>query len=294
MYSSSKASIFKDNMVSDSFPTTVGVKQGDVLSTLPFNTYIDDLPDALKKATNEVGLSLFNSPINSLLYADNLVLLGLNREELQTKLDKLNQYCLNWGLKVNIKKTKIMIFNKAGATIKKHKFNFQGNILDSVNQYTYLGFVFIPSGKMHTGIEHLINKAKKAWFSIQKSLMKSKEKTVHTYTKLIDSVIKPVLLYACEVWGDLPSKKLYENKVERFHLSMCKQVLGINKRANNVSTLSELGRYPLYKDIETQIFKYFQRFIHIEKDRFSYKAFQEQCSLDIMNKTGWVVSIKKS
>ena len=124
--------------------------------------------------------------------------------------------------------------------------------------------------------------------------MKSKEKTVHTYTKLIDSLIKPVLLYACEVWGDLPSKKLYENKVERFHLSMCKQVLGINKRGNNVSTLSELGRYPLYIDIETQIFKYFQRFIHIEKDRFSYKAFQEQCSLDIMNKTGWVASIKKS
>jgi len=107
------------------------------------------------------------------------------------KLDKLKQYCLKWKLNINLKKTKIMIFNKGGATIRKFKFYFQNSTIESVSQYTYLGFVFIPSGKMHVGVENLINKAKKVWFSIQKYLFKSKEKRYRTYLKLIDTLVKP-------------------------------------------------------------------------------------------------------
>ena len=54
-----------------------------------------------------------------------------------------------------------MIFNKQGATIRKFKFCFQGQEIEIVKQYTYLGFTFIPSGKKHQGIENLINTAKK-------------------------------------------------------------------------------------------------------------------------------------
>jgi len=145
---------------------------------------------------------------------------------------------------------------------------------------------------MHTGVQNLVNKAKKAWFSIQKSLINSKEKTVKTYIKLIDSLVKPIMLYACETWGDITTKKLLESKVEKFHLSMCKQILGVKKRSNNVSTLSEFARFPLYVDIETQVFKFFQRFIYVQKNKILYKAFQEQISSDLGENTGWLTSIK--
>jgi len=78
------------------------------------------------------------------------------------------------GSKGQYKKNKVMIFNKAGATIKKHKLKFQGNFLESASVYTYLGFVFVTSGKPYAGIENLVNKTRKAWFSIQISLLKSK------------------------------------------------------------------------------------------------------------------------
>ena len=43
----------------------------------------------------------------------------------------------------------------------------------------------------------------------------------------MDSTIKPILLYACECLGDALTKNdLLCNKVEKFHLSMCKQILG--------------------------------------------------------------------
>ena len=229
---------------------------------------------------------------STLYFLQTIVILALTKEGLKEKINKMEQFCQKWGLEVNISKTKIMIFNKPGATIKKYKFFFKSKEIESVKQYTYLGFTFVPSGKMNEGIENLLNKGKKAWFAIQRSLQKSKAKTVKTYLKLIDTLIKPIILYACEAWGDIRTKKLFENKTEKFHLSMCKQVLGVNKRSNNVNTLAELGRYPLFINIESQIFKYFQRFVYVDKNRFLYKAFQHELTEDFGEQGSWVTFIK--
>ena len=44
------------------------------------------------------------------------------------------------------KKTKIVIFNRQGSLIKKHKFYFKSNHLEAVKEYKYLGFTFSCSG----------------------------------------------------------------------------------------------------------------------------------------------------
>jgi len=73
---------------------------------------------------------------------------------------------------------------------------------------------------------------------------------------------------------------------------MCKQILGVNKRASNVNTLAELGRYPLKINIECQIFKFFQRFIFVDKKRFLYKAFQEEMKEDFGDNYTWTTFVK--
>ena len=56
----------------------------------------------------------------------------------------------------------VMIFNKQGSTVKKHKFYFQGKEIDIVKQFGYLGFTFLPSDKKHKDTENLLEKASKA------------------------------------------------------------------------------------------------------------------------------------
>ena len=119
-----------------------------------------------------------------------------------------------------------MIFNKQGATIRKFKFYFQGQEIEIVKQYTYLGFTFIPSGKKHQEIENLINKAKKSWFILQRFLYKSEGKTVNTCLNLIDTTIKRIVLHAFESLRD-PKYQHNLSKIEKFHLSLCKQILGV-------------------------------------------------------------------
>ena len=147
-----------------------------------------------------------------------------------------------------------MIFYKQGATIDKFHFYFQGQEMEIVKQYTQLGFTFIPSGEKHQGIENLINKVKNSWLRLQRFLQKSEEISVNTYLNLIDTTIKRATAF--KSWWD--SKDQHNrSKIEKFHLSLCKQILGVKNNSSSSKVLGELGRFPLRTSIETQLFKSF-------------------------------------
>ena len=61
--------------------------------------------------------------ISCLLYADDLVITSEDEHGLQTALNHLKTYCVKWNLEINTKKTKIMIFNKAGRTLNRRIFS---------------------------------------------------------------------------------------------------------------------------------------------------------------------------
>ena len=105
------------------------------------------------------------------MYADDIVLLSKSAKGLQTLLCRLEDFCNKWNLKVNINKTKIIIFNKAGRVLKGYNFTYGNILLEHVNEYKYLGIYFRSSGIFTQGIKYLCNKALKAIFCIKKALI---------------------------------------------------------------------------------------------------------------------------
>ena len=77
-------------------------------------------------------------------------------------------------------------------------------------------------GKKHVDIDNLINKGRKAKFSVLKMQQKSKEKTAGTYLKLFDSIVKSIILYACGCWGNPLKNDTFANKIEKFYLELLK------------------------------------------------------------------------
>ena len=92
--------------------------------------------------------------------------------------------------------------------------------------------------------------------------------TINTRLKLFDSVIKPVMLYGCEIWGSYIFK--YKNNVDSLHnmlidvntlmeklqSKVLKSILQVHKQANNFA-VSELGRYPLLINVISRLVKYY-------------------------------------
>ena len=74
-----------------------------------------------------------------LFWADDLVLIFKTKEELQELLNILNKYSADWKMKVNIEKTKVVIFNKQGWALKGEKLYYRNNCLENVKYFKYLG-----------------------------------------------------------------------------------------------------------------------------------------------------------
>ena len=85
--------------------------QGECLSPFIFTMYANDFEAEL--AVNGIeGINIGMLNVNILLYADDIILLSKTPETPQKALSVLEEYCMEWKLKVNTDKTKSVIFRK--------------------------------------------------------------------------------------------------------------------------------------------------------------------------------------
>lgn len=135
-----------NDRLTDPFTPEVWGRQGDVLSSNIFKIFLNDFSNILEKIERDDSVNLSGKKITSLLlYADDLVLISNNAEGLQHRLEILHQYCKDWCLKVNIKKTKVVIFNKTIRLITEN-FKLGSEVIECVNRYKYLGIMLSASG----------------------------------------------------------------------------------------------------------------------------------------------------
>jgi len=101
--------------------------------------------------------------------------------------------------------------------------------------------------------------------------------TITIKNKLFNALVKPVSLYACEIWGPelLAYKTPFDKSTtEQVHIKVCKQSLNVPWYTENIACRAELGRYPLSIDIKASIFSYGQRLKHSTNNVLLREAFQ--------------------
>ena len=230
MYENAKSHVSINNNLSEAFPCQVGVRQGENLSPLLFAMYLNDFESFLSErydGLTKVSSSILNElniyfKIFCLLYADDTLVLAESATELQKALDGLHEYCNMWSLKVNIDKTKIVIFSR-GKIRKYRSFKFGDNTIDVVDDYVYLGTTFNYNGKFNKAKSKQVLQARKANYSLL-SKVRRLDLATDVFTELFERLVIPILLYGSEVWGYECSKQLQVmyNKVMRSFLKVHK------------------------------------------------------------------------
>ena len=118
MYTHDMACICMGDNLTESFSIDQGVKQGCILSPLLFNIFISDLSKSLDEGNSDPVLIDEIKKLNSLIWADDLLLLSESENGLRTMLKNLEKYTNANLIQVNPDKTKRMIFNKSGRLIR--------------------------------------------------------------------------------------------------------------------------------------------------------------------------------
>ncbi len=199
MYKGTNYSIKTDRGLTEVFESKSGVLQGCTLSPTLSNLFQNDLHEIFYGDTD--GLQLDNdTTINSISWADDLLLFSSSHKGLQTCLDRLNQYCRKWGLSINTSKTKAMLFRKGLSILEGQQLSIGGVEIEWVNNYKYLGCIVSSDGKLHKAMADRLEKATKAVYSIRNAISHYENISTTLANTLFDKQISPILLYGSAMW----------------------------------------------------------------------------------------------
>ena len=145
----------------------------------------------LDEATAGIKIAGRNS--NNLRYADDTTLMAESEEELKSLLMKVKEESEKIGLKLNIQKTKIIVFGPITS------WQTDGETMETVTVVIFLGSKITADCDCSHEIKRCLLLGRNAMTNPD-SIQKSRYITLPTNVCLLKAMVFPVVMYGCESW----------------------------------------------------------------------------------------------
>ena len=182
----------------------MGLPQGAVLSPLLYALYINGFAEELRE--QQLGVDVYGRRVGILLYADDIVLIAENADQLQLMLDRATHYASRWQFRFNTKpgKSDVVIVPQQRKT---RDFRLGDGLLHVSQEYKYLG---VEMGKVGRGcwnsfIHRARKKALDAMCALVQSVSGKHPLQLATSVHLFNTLVRPVYEYAAAIWGPMCS-----------------------------------------------------------------------------------------
>ena len=156
----------------------------------------------------QAGIKISRRNINNLMYADDITLMTEIKEELKSLLMKGKAESEKVGLKLNIRKTKIM----ASGPITS--WEIDGETVETVSDFIFLGSKITADGDCNHEIKRHLVLGRKVMTNLD-SVLKSRDITLPIKVCLVKAMVFPVVIYGCESWT---IKKAEHRRIDTFEL----------------------------------------------------------------------------
>jgi len=270
-----------DNITTEWFDVNRGLRQGCLLSPLLFNLFINDLITSINELA--VGVDVDGQCISIFAYADDVVLLADNENDLNLLLECLSTWCVNNKMNVNPKKSKVVHFRCYSVDRTDCTFKCGNVNMEIVRSYTYLGLLLTERLDYVRMGTVAANSASRAL-----GLLISKYKVLggmqyNTFTKLYDAMVWSILDYGAVIWGsyNVPAVNAVQNRAMRFFM-------GLNKFAPNNAVIGDMAWTPTVVRQWKSVTRFYKHLCVCDNNRIVYKVFSwtHRCAED--KKKNWV------
>ncbi len=179
-----------------------------------------------------------------------------------------------------------MVFNFANPC---QKFMFEGDVIECVLTFKYLGIMFKTTLNLDNVVEHFATANKRSLFTLNCCYAKLRIMDVKLCYDFFNTLVHSTSSYACEVWVDSKKIKVIEVVYWRFF----KSLLGVWKTTNTSIVLAKFGKFPFEHFAWGQTLLYYNRVSTIIKDHILRKAWETQLAMLTTRKKCWAKSVKK-
>ena len=218
LYDQATSAVYHNGAIGDWFRTTVGVRQGCLLSPTLFNIFLERImADVLEKHTGTVSIGGRN--ITNLRFADDI---AGDEQELKRFVEGLDKASEAFGMEINADKTKLMTNDSKGIT---SIIKVKDQALSTVTRFKYLGAVISDEGSK----PEVLSKIAQATAALAKlkPIWRDSHITISSKIRLMRSLVTSIFLYACETWtltADL------QKRISSFEMRCYRNLLGISYR----------------------------------------------------------------
>jgi len=180
--------------VSDRFPISNGLKQGDALSPMLFNF-------ALEYAIRRVQVNLDGLKLNGthqlLVYADDVNILGGSIHTPKENAGALVAVTREIGLELCADKTKYMVMSRDQNAGRIHSMRIDNSTFERMKEFKYLGTTLTNQNSIPEETKSRLNSGNACYHSVQ-NLLSSRLLSKNIKIKIYRTIILPVVLYGCE------------------------------------------------------------------------------------------------
>ena len=279
LYSSINASVKLGDTTSRNVRMRQGVRQGCPLSPTLFNLFVEELAQRLRKSG--FGASIGGIDLESLLYADDVVLLAETVDNLQGLIDIVDVFCRQWRMEINLKKSECMVVRArphrcvcdirtragkpAGECVLCSPWDCRGQKLKVVRKYKYLGIWFTSDLLWKEHISVMVTKATKRTKSLGK-VLSNPRLTPRLKTLVWLASVRPLLEYGCEVWR---ANSAQLKALEAIQTAAGRKIFRLNAKTSNLAVRALMQVPELRTRHDKARLNYMAKVMAMEKSRLT-------------------------
>ena len=282
-YQGMVSNVVSDGRLSSDINVKRSVRQGSILGPWYYMLFIHELAQSLIKSNTcaKVG----QVACGAILQADDIALVTLTLNGLQTLVSLCEEYSKLWRFSYNPIKSKVIIFGESNRNIRSGNDHFAVKLYDEeiekVSSCIHVGIALNSSKYTATRTNNAISKMRGGLMSIIGHGVKLPELSCITAVKLYKSIVLPSSLYGSELWYRLTRNDI--TKLEVAHRFCLKYIQSFPKRTRTiiVHTMSKCSSIESYIDRKKLLF--FGRLCRLDSSKLAKRVFIERVYLPNSN-----------
>jgi len=254
--------VLPDGSKSNWWETKRGVKTGDPLSSMLFILFFTPLLEELVVANCGI-LTADGTRIPGFMFADDIVLVASNKEELQLMLNLAARFTNKWRFSFNNKKSGTLIYNRRSSdTI--YNFTLDREDICEVKSYKYLGVLFESNNQFKLEISSRSTATIKAIGRLKQiGFGKDHSFSLAQSLSILNTCVRSKLEYASVAWSSCRNSVV----LEAIWNKACRIACGVHRKTSVAAINSVLGLTTLRSRWAVANVKTFHKIIRMEDDR---------------------------